>query len=632
MEMLAALDDYVEKNSYKGNNSVLERLRSVLNQNIKNANSKLEVLLKKIGIDFDANKKSLSAAFNKLVGPNFESLLYSKLDKLFNYGGYLKAMLTKFDPNNADDYGAAWNSAIVTPLEGNFISGKSVGILEKIKKFPFLSAKNLLGITARGIFAGIATDLFFKTVYNSAEWIFDKAGLYDAEWYINTTDSITPFLFNDLSQNKLDNVIKITHLISKGFRDGGGEVLPFEDIGTLFGNEDYKDMDYENTVRIFGEIYKLITNSPLPQGVINDEASLSKFLDTVEIHKLFSFKEGWKLIPTESSGFLTTYAKGQNNLGIATRYAIKHKMDFILVDKDVYTQERLKDEYQELTILNPDNQETYHEMTNEYLHDSAEMLGKKNIFSDEEYTVIYKDLTSGKNNIRIGKQDISIASAITGVVGGISWIVSAIAKMGKREAKRVIFGTNDADSQESLQGGNLSGDHIFGGSGDDVLDGKEGDDYLEGGKDFDTYIINGHDTVLDADGQGRLIFGNEKGESPTLFSNSTDNAFTSDGLWFSVNKKGDADNKFVARQDNDDLIITQSGGGHKATIKNYFKQVGKVEGHPLGRWWPEKYADRYVGKQKLKRQRADALFCVCGNTINTLLPPLPRAEYKEKWY
>ena len=67
-----------------------------------------------------------------------------------------------------------------------------------------------------------------------------------------------------------------------------------------------------------------------------------------------------------------------------------------------------------------------------------------------------------------------------------------------------------------------------------------------------------------------------------MFSNSTDNAFASDGLWFSVNKKGDADNKFVARQDNDDLIITQSGGGHKATIKNYFKQVGKVKGHSLG--------------------------------------------------
>ena len=259
MEMLAVLDDYVENSSYKGKNSVLERLRSVLNQNIKNANNNLEALLKKIGIDFDANKKSLSAVFNKLVGPNFKSLLYSKLDKLFNYGGYLKAMLTKFDPNNAEDYGAAWNSAIVTPLEGNFISGKSVGILEKIKRFPFLSAKNLLGITARRVFAGIATDLYFKAVYNSAEWVFDKLGLYDAEWYINTTDSITPFLFNDLSQNKLDNVIKIMHLISKGFRDGGGEVLSFEDIGTLFGDEDYKDMDYEKTVRIFGEISSYTT-------------------------------------------------------------------------------------------------------------------------------------------------------------------------------------------------------------------------------------------------------------------------------------------------------------------------------------------------------------------------------------
>ena len=31
-------------------------------------------------------------------------------------------------------------------------------------------------------------------------------------------------------------------------------------------------------------------------------------------------------------------------------------------------------------------------------------------------------------------------------------------------------------------------------------------------------------------------------------------------------------------------------------------------------WWcPEKYADRNVGKQELKRQRADALFCLCEN-------------------
>ena len=35
-------------------------------------------------------------------------------------------------------------------------------------------------------------------------------------------------------------------------------------------------------------------------------------------------------------------------------------------------------------------------------------------------------------------------------------------------------------------------------------------------------------------------------------------------------------------------------------------------------------------KQGLKKQRADALCCVCENTINTLLPLLPGAEYKEK--
>ena len=83
------------------------------------------------------------------------------------------------------------------------------------------------------------------------------------------------------------------------------------------------------------------------------------------------------------------------------------------------------------------------------------------------------------------------------------------------------------------------------------------------------------------------------------------------------------------------VLLAGCGGGYDVAsaipLWHYLRAQGKSVVF-ANRWWPEKYADRYVGKQKLKRQRADALFCVCGNTINTLLPPLPRAEYKEKWY
>ncbi|WP_298046550.1 putative Ig domain-containing protein [uncultured Cardiobacterium sp.] len=211
-------------------------------------------------------------------------------------------------------------------------------------------------------------------------------------------------------------------------------------------------------------------------------------------------------------------------------------------------------------------------MSEEYLKYSARFLDKSHIYFNVENTIIYRDLTSGKENIHLAKQDESVIYDIKEIAGNhFSWVRAVIIAMGKKnkEAQQVIFGTDDADNQASLQGGNLSGDHIFGGGGNDILDGKEGDDYLEGGKDFDTYIINGHDVVLDTDNQGETFFSDRVAENRVRY-------FVYDKAsneWHSSNELGNKDGKYIAKRDSSSnaLIITETGNNNSVTIKDYFR-------------------------------------------------------------
>jgi Ca2+-binding RTX toxin-like protein len=72
------------------------------------------------------------------------------------------------------------------------------------------------------------------------------------------------------------------------------------------------------------------------------------------------------------------------------------------------------------------------------------------------------------------------------------------------DSKHIIFGDDNANI--NIQGGTKS-DHLYGGGGDDLLTGGKGNDYLEGGADSDIYVFlsgDGMDTILDADGQGKI--------------------------------------------------------------------------------------------------------------------------------
>lgn len=127
----------------------------------------------------------------------------------------------------------------------------------------------------------------------------------------------------------------------------------------------------------------------------------------------------------------------------------------------------------------------------------------------------------------------------------IIYVDTATGKKIRRQAassddRYVIFGTDSADSM--IDGGSKS-DSLFGGGGDDGLYGNEGADYLEGGEGSDVlfggtgddkllggqgtdlYFFEGdfgHDTIIDSDKNGSILFGYE-----TL----TGGKKTGDGRW-----------------------------------------------------------------------------------------------------
>ena len=157
--------------------------------------------------------------------------------------------------------------------------------------------------------------------------------------------------------------------------------------------------------------------------------------------------------------------------------------------------------------------------------------------------------------------------------------------LDEREVKeRVVFGDkNDNKWKKDINNslfafeGGIYNDFLFGGAGDDILEGKNGDDYLEGGEGFDTYLIQGKDTVLDTDRQGQLVFARKsEKETPVYFARVA----AGQNNWVSVDEKKNRDNKFTATRINDDLVISQEGSDNQATIKQYFKQ--KEQGPVLG--------------------------------------------------
>ncbi|WP_291142390.1 putative Ig domain-containing protein [Hydrogenophaga sp.] len=106
-----------------------------------------------------------------------------------------------------------------------------------------------------------------------------------------------------------------------------------------------------------------------------------------------------------------------------------------------------------------------------------------------------------------------------------------------------------------LDGGAL-GDVLLGGDGADTLIGGAGDDTLLGGEGTDEYrfdLASGMDTVLDADGLGRLVFDGQVLDAQTVIVRVGDGGEGGDGVWAS------ADGRLVFSLVDEGLRIVQRG-------------------------------------------------------------------------
>ncbi len=202
----------------------------------------------------------------------------------------------------------------------------------------------------------------------------------------------------------------------------------------------------------------------------------------------------------------------------------------------VETTDEIRDKFELFSEDNPDG------MTDVYIEKRAEMLHQLMIrhadYSAGKDAYGYLDLQS---NMEIDNSfEIAVANTIY--------------------LPEVIFGGNKDDTGDdaitSKNQGKNKNDFLFGGKGNDTLIGGAGRDYLEGGTGFDTYVIEGNDTIFDSDGKGEVQINGKTIDQP--FNKLTDT------VWRTEN------NDYTAQRRGDDLVIHADNDHGRTTIKNYF--------------------------------------------------------------
>ncbi|WP_107689097.1 calcium-binding protein [Neisseria wadsworthii] len=129
----------------------------------------------------------------------------------------------------------------------------------------------------------------------------------------------------------------------------------------------------------------------------------------------------------------------------------------------------------------------------------------------------------------------------------------------------VAFALN---GEKDLAGG-MKEDYLFTGTGNQTLDGKDGNDYMEGGMGFDTYMIQGSDTVYDSDNNGKIVFASSNVQAASFVNRPEDTP----NYWYSVDEAGKRDGKMFAVKAGADLNVFH--GQDKVTVKGFFDHAKK---------------------------------------------------------
>ncbi len=267
-----------------------------------------------------------------------------------------------------------------------------------------------------------------------------------------------------------------------------------------------------------------------------------------------------------NAGTVAAQAKQDTADGLAYRYALEQLNPFVLTgDADIYA------------AHNGDGHLNADQFSDLYLQDRAAMLGwllhdlapvdtplgetyfKLGQFGDRYY---FQDVTS-HTQIRLG-ETVDLLQPPT-------------------DFRHIVFGTDDGETLV----GEAKSDHLYGNAGDDVLNGGDGADHLEGGKGDDTlyggfgndilvggqgldtyrlYANEGIDTILDSDGQGKLLLGGIEARGKTGLPQP------GDWLQLSLNAWEDRRNGIaytLIPQTDGSQHLRVAGQGGNALIKNW---------------------------------------------------------------
>ncbi|MBR6026749.1 MAG: hypothetical protein IK065_04035, partial [Neisseriaceae bacterium] len=446
-------------------------------------------------------------------------------------------------------------------LNEHHYTGKLTAIGDSIISKLGLNPKTLASIALRSFGAQVLLTAEFYAIESLAEYLFDKAGLYDNETYISLSDKIFRTIDGVTITDPLefDAVSSVYSLLQANARNTLNEA----DWKQLFGADEIRKMDMDKVKNVLKQSIRLITGKEIE---INTTEDMIKAVQ--ENYKAFKDVRGFSLLLTDRETLWKAVTSKElyeySDLGLAHRYSLKNLNNFLITSNEnsnekvsIYSKHNQNGE---LDMYSPDNKNG---MTVEYIQDRAKMLWFK-IEYDSQNLSYDKRLNEGllpfpvRGNLQFVDNDSNITLDIDG--------------LGINERKYFRFGDTGDDN---LTGGGLQ-DKLYGGLGNDTLDGGKGGDYLEGGIGYDTYYIDGGaDIVFDADGEGKLLFGNIK-QAVTIDEMYKIDEIKDDKYGFITTIYKSKNNQFKAEQKSYSDNLTVYYQGNRVDIRDYFLIANKM--------------------------------------------------------
>jgi pimeloyl-ACP methyl ester carboxylesterase len=236
------------------------------------------------------------------------------------------------------------------------------------------------------------------------------------------------------------------------------------------------------------------------------------------------------------------------------RYALQALNPFALLGADYQT---LHNTGGQLNLYDPTTRTGT--LTNAWLEDRSAFLVNKIIAGTLDSQVGSFPAVTQSGELQHFEDRSGSASYHVYVGANATGLSSAVLPVS--DVKQILFGGDQADTLI----GNDQADKLYGAAGNDLLTGAKGDDYLEGGYGNDTYNYtagDGHDDLLDIDGQGRILY-TDSSANQTLLTGGRQ--LTQGGTLY----QSSTDPTIQYRKETNGSLTVVIGGADDITIHNY---------------------------------------------------------------